>query len=78
MCFESSRALGIRLSSSHADPRSARHGHRRWEIDNTWLTVRLLAWLGLATDVVVPNAHLAWRPPGTRLTTRGTTGVPVE
>ena len=65
-------------NNHHADPRSARHGHRRWEIDNTWLTIRLLAWLGLATDVVVPNAHLAGRPPGSRLTTRGTTGVPAE
>jgi len=31
--------------------RSARHGHRWWEIDNTYLTIRFLAWLGLASDV---------------------------
>ena len=39
---------------------------------------RVLAWLGLATELVVPNARLAARPPGSRLTTRGTTGVPTE
>ena len=65
-------------NNHHADPRSARHGHRLWEIDNTWLTIRFLAWLGLATDVVVPNAHLAGRPKGSRLVTRGTTGVPAD
>lgn len=65
-------------NNHHADPRSARHGHRWWEIDNTWLTIRFLAWLGLATDVVVPNARLAGRPPGSRLTTRGTSGVPAD
>lgn len=64
-------------NNHHADPRSARHGHRWWEIDNTWLTIRVLAWLGLASDVVPPNAHLAARP-GSRLTTRGSTGVPAE
>jgi len=65
-------------NNHHADPRSARHGHSRWEIDSTWLTIRVLAWLGLATEVVVPNPHLAARPAGSRLTTRGATGVPVE
>ena len=34
--------------------------------------------IGLATDVVVPNAHLAGRPEGSKLTTRGSTGVPAE
>jgi fatty-acid desaturase len=42
-------------NNHHADPRSARHGHRRWEIDVTWLTVRLLESLGLATSVVRPG-----------------------
>ena len=65
-------------NNHHADPRSARHGHRWWEIDNTWLTIRVLARIGLATDVVAPSAHLAGRPKGSRLTTRGTTGVPAE
>jgi stearoyl-CoA desaturase (delta-9 desaturase) len=46
-------------NNHHADPRSARHGHRWWEIDNTYLTIRVLEWLGLATDVVPPRAHRA-------------------
>ena len=41
-------------NNHHADPRSARHGHRAWEIDVTWMTVRLLESLGLATGVVRP------------------------
>jgi fatty-acid desaturase len=64
-------------NNHHADPRSARHGHRWWEIDNTWLTIRVLSWLGLASDVITPNARLAERP-RQRLTTRGSTGVPPE
>jgi len=65
-------------NNHHADPRSARHGHLWWEIDNTWLTVRLLAWLGLADEVQTPNASLGGRSTTGRLTTRGTTGVPDE
>src|ERR1700716_2974414 len=65
-------------NNHHADPRSARHGHRWWEIDNTYLTIRVLARLCLPSDVVVPNAHLAGRPAGRRLKTRGTTGVPAD
>ncbi len=41
-------------NNHHADPRSARHGHRTWEIDVTWMTIGLLESLGLATDVVRP------------------------
>jgi fatty-acid desaturase len=65
-------------NNHHADPRSARHGHRWWEVDNTWLTIRFLAWLGFASDVVPPSAHLARQPAGGKLTTRGSTGVPAE
>ena len=28
-------------NNHHADPRSARHGHRWWELDITYLTIRL-------------------------------------
>jgi len=63
-------------NNHHADPRSARHGHRWFEIDNTWLTIRLLAFVGLAKDVVPPSAHLAKQATGSKLTTRGDTGVP--
>ena len=65
-------------NNHHADPRSARHGHRWWEIDNTWLTIRFLERIGLATDVVAPTAHLKGRPAHARVITRGSNGVPVE
>jgi stearoyl-CoA desaturase (delta-9 desaturase) len=42
-------------NNHHADPRSARHGHKTWELDTSWLVIRCLAWAGLATNVVVPN-----------------------
>jgi stearoyl-CoA desaturase (delta-9 desaturase) len=46
-------------NNHHADPRSARHGHRWWELDVTWLTIRLLQALRLAKDVALPSAVLA-------------------
>ncbi len=46
-------------NNHHADPRSARHGHKWWELDVTWLTIRLLMLCGLATNVAVPSATLA-------------------
>jgi stearoyl-CoA desaturase (delta-9 desaturase) len=42
-------------NNHHADPRSARHGLRWWELDLTWLTIKLLAALGLARRVVSPS-----------------------
>ena len=45
-------------NNHHADPRSARHGHRWWEVDITYLTIRLFGVLGLADKIVEPN-----RPP---------------
>jgi sn-1 stearoyl-lipid 9-desaturase len=42
-------------NNHHADPRSARHGHLWWELDVTWLTIRVLMALGLAHKVVTPN-----------------------
>ena len=65
-------------NNHHADPRSARHGRRWWELDTTYLTIRFLAWLGLASDVVTPAAHLASRPAGSRLRTHAMTEVPAE
>ena len=65
-------------NNHHADPRSARHGRRWWELDNTWLTIRFLAWLGLATDVVPPNARLAARFAASRLIKREMTDDPAE
>lgn len=46
-------------NNHHADPRSARHGHRWWELDVSWLIIRLLAALGLATHVVGPSRHMS-------------------
>jgi sn-1 stearoyl-lipid 9-desaturase len=46
-------------NNHHADSRSARHGHEWWEIDLTWLAIRLLSALGLAKNVALPSSILA-------------------
>ncbi len=46
-------------NNHHADPRSARHGHKWWELDMAWLMIRGLVALGLARDVVLPSSNLA-------------------
>ena len=61
-------------NNHHADPRAAKHGHRWWEIDTTYLTIRLLAMLGLARDIVMPNPHLTARAAERPLTTREPSG----
>lgn len=45
-------------NNHHADQRSAKHGHKWWEFDVTWLTVALLERLGLAEKVVRPSHRL--------------------
>lgn len=42
-------------NNHHADPRSARHGHRWWEVDLTWCTLWALERVGLIRDLVRPN-----------------------
>lgn len=42
-------------NNHHAQPRSAAHGMRWWELDVSYLTILLLARLGLAWDVVKPS-----------------------
>jgi len=42
-------------NNHHADQRAASHGHKWWEFDLTWLTVRFLEMTGLAKDVVRPK-----------------------
>jgi stearoyl-CoA desaturase (delta-9 desaturase) len=42
-------------NNHHADQRSARHGHRWWEFDTTYLMIRLFEKLGLVSDVVQPR-----------------------
>jgi fatty-acid desaturase len=46
-------------NNHHADPTSARHGHKWWEFDLTWQTIRLLMLLGLVKDVALPSPSLA-------------------
>ena len=39
-------------NNHHAYPRSARHGHKWWEVDVTFMVIKTLEKLGLAWDVV--------------------------
>jgi stearoyl-CoA desaturase (delta-9 desaturase) len=55
-------------NNHHADPRSARHGHVWWELDVTWLTIRLLGALGLARRVATPRRALMDQATGKRAT----------
>jgi len=45
-------------NNHHADPRSARHGHKWWEFDATYLSIRALGALGLARDIAEPSSQL--------------------
>jgi fatty-acid desaturase len=45
-------------NNHHADPRSARHGHRKWEVDLMFGFIRVLETVGLAWDVSQPNQRL--------------------
>ena len=49
-------------NNHHADPRSARHGHKWWEFDMAWLMIRGLAAIGLARDVASPSPNPACQP----------------
>ncbi|GMU23410.1 MAG: stearoyl-CoA 9-desaturase [Phycisphaerae bacterium] len=42
-------------NNHHAYPRSARHGLKPWEVDVTWMLIRLLSVLGLARDIRLPE-----------------------
>ena len=48
-------------NNHHADARSARHGHKWWEIDVVFGVVRLLEMIGLAKDVATPAPTAARR-----------------
>ena len=39
----------------HAEQRATSHGHRWWEVDLTYLTIRALEAVGLVKDVVRPR-----------------------
>ena len=45
-------------NNHHADARSARHGHRWFEIDLTFSVIQLLERVGLASDVIRPSRRL--------------------
>ena len=45
-------------NNHHADARSARHGHRWFEIDLTFSVIQLLEYVGLATNVVRPSKRV--------------------
>lgn len=42
-------------NNHHANPASAAHGHKWWELDSTYLIIRGLEKLGLATDIKLPK-----------------------
>jgi stearoyl-CoA desaturase (delta-9 desaturase) len=42
-------------NNHHAQPRAAAHGHRWWELDVTFITIRIMEKLGLVRDVVLPD-----------------------
>jgi len=65
-------------NNHHADPRSAKFGHRWWEIDTTWLTIRLLVILGLARDVALPSPRLAATSAGKALKTHDYQELPSD
>ena len=44
-------------NNHHADQRSAAHGHRWWELDVTYLTIRFFQLFGLATKIVTPKRN---------------------
>lgn len=41
-------------NNHHAYQYSARHGLAWWEVDITWMTIKLLSFLGLAKDIKLP------------------------
>jgi sn-1 stearoyl-lipid 9-desaturase len=65
-------------NNHHADPRSAKHGHRWWELDTTYLAIRLLALVGLARDVAMPNPRLLAQSRGKTLKTHTYREVPSD
>jgi stearoyl-CoA desaturase (delta-9 desaturase) len=49
-------------NNHHAEPRCAAHGHRWWELDVSYLTIRGLELVGLASNVVRPKIQKMDRP----------------
>ena len=49
-------------NNHHAHPTSARHGLGSYELDLTWLQIRLFEKIGLASDVRLPNVDEITQP----------------
>ena len=45
-------------NNHHADPRSARHGHRQYEVDLIFGFIRMLEAIGLASEVARPEPRV--------------------
>lgn len=45
-------------NNHHAFQYSARHGLKWWEIDTTYMTIKIFRWLGLATAINIPSKQL--------------------
>lgn len=45
-------------NNHHAFQFSARHGLKPWEIDTTYMVIKLLQWAGLAKDVKLPSKYI--------------------
>jgi fatty-acid desaturase len=48
-------------NNHHAFPSSARHGLRWYELDVTWITIRILAFAQLARDIKLPTPEMRRR-----------------
>ncbi len=51
-------------NNHHADPRSAAHGHKWWEIDPTFTLLRVLEAVGLVKNLVRPHGRKTNNPAG--------------
>jgi stearoyl-CoA desaturase (delta-9 desaturase) len=49
-------------NNHHAEPRCAAHGRRWWELDVSYLSIRVLELVGLASEVVKPRPGRALDP----------------
>ncbi|MGE5755219.1 MAG: hypothetical protein ACM35G_05810, partial [Planctomycetaceae bacterium] len=55
-------------NNHHAFQTSARHGLRWWEIDMTYLTIRLMSLVGMAHSIKLPKIRQEPVPPPVKVT----------
>lgn len=65
-------------NNHHADPRSAKHGHRPREVDLVYLIIRFLGKVGLARNIAMPNPRMTAALVDGRLATRDYDVSPIE